>query len=103
MKHTNKQIIDLSTSYDGIEHQYQLENRINHFMERFNNVEIIKIEINNVEILPNLQQLKQVLLSMSKNQLIKSKVFIESGLSKNDIETLNLLAKIFNRKELEVA
>ena len=102
MKHTNKQIIDLTTAYDGIEFQYQLENRINHFISRFN-TKIIKIEVNDVEILPDLQQLKSLLLSMSKNQLIKSKIFIESELSKNDIETMNLLSKIFNRSELKVS
>lgn len=102
MKHTNKQIIDLATAYDGIEFQYQFENRLDNFISKFN-TKIITIEVNNVEILPDLQQLKQVLLSMSKNELIKSKVFIESELSKNDIETMNLLARIFNRPELEVA
>ena len=102
MKHTNKQIIDLATAYDGIEFQYQFEKRLNDFIQR-QKTKIIRIEVNNIEILPDLQQLKQVLLSMSKNQLIKSKVFIESELSKNDIETMNLLSKIFNRPELEVA
>lgn len=101
MKHTNKQIIDLTTAYDGIEFQYQFEKRLNDFIQR-QKTKIIRIEVNNIEILPDLQQLKQVLLSMSKNQLIKSKVFIESELTKNDIETMNLLAKIFNRPELEV-
>ena len=77
MKHTNKQIIDLTTAYDGIDFQYQFEKRLNDFIQR-QRTKIIRIEVNNVEILPDLQQLKQVLLSMSKNQLIKSKVFIES-------------------------
>jgi len=74
---TNKQIINLATAYNGIEFQYQFENRLNNFISKFN-TKIIMIKVNNIEILPNLQQLKQVLLSMSKNQLIKSKVFIES-------------------------
>ena len=102
MKHTNKQIIDLTTAYDGIEFQYQFEKRLNNFISKLD-TKIITIEVNNVEILPDLQQLKQVLLSMSKNKLIKSKVFIESELSETDKQTYNLLAKIFNRTELEVA
>lgn len=102
MKNTNKQIIDLSTAYDGIEFQYQFEKRLDDFIQR-QKTKIIRIEVNNVEILPNLQQLKQALLSMSKNQLIKSKVYIENELSETDKQTYNLLAKIFNRQELEVA
>ena len=102
MKHTNKVIIDLKNAYDGIEFQYQFENRLNNFIQK-QKTKIIKIEVNNIEILPDLQQLKQVLLNMSKNKLIKSKVFIESELSETDKQTYNLLSKIFNRPELEVA
>ena len=89
MKNTNKQIINLIAAYDGVEFQYQFEKRLNDFIQR-QKTKIIRIEVNNVEILPDLQQLKQVLLSMSKSQLIKSKVFIESELTKNDIEKLIL-------------
>lgn len=99
---TNKEIIDLSSAYNGIKYQYDFEKRINNLISRLKQKEIIKIEVNNVEILPCLEQLKILLLSMSKNQLTKSKIFIESKITKNDTETLNLLSQIFNRAELKV-
>ena len=102
MKHTNKEIILLKNAYDGIMFNFELKNRIEHFIEKYKSRKIYTIEINNIEILPDLEQLKYVLLSMSKNKLINSIIFIESELTSSQKETFNLLSKMFNRPELKI-
>lgn len=102
MKYTNKEIILLKNAYDGIMFNFELKNRIEHFLEKYKTIKIYTIEINNVEILPNLEQLKNVLLNMSKNELINSKIFIESELTSSQKETFNLLSKVFYRPELKI-
>lgn len=73
-----KEIIDLSSAYANINFQYEYEEKINNFIKKFYNRKITNIEINGVSILPDLNQLKNWLLNLSRNMVTNSKVLIES-------------------------
>lgn len=83
----NKVIIDLQKAYDGIKNKYDWLDRVNNFISRYKqeNIVKIKIKINDIEILPLLSQLKNYLLDTNENLIKKSKIYIETLPTKTDI------------------
>lgn len=90
----NKVIIDLKNAYDGIKNKYDWIDRVNSFISRYKKNTIVKIKINDVEILPELSQLKIWLMDASENLIKQSRIYIETAPTKTDVETFNLMKKL---------